>query len=140
MWKYFHYSPKRTESLKEIQLVLNLLELKVMQPSDTRWLAHERCVKAVKSSYPAIVLTLDHIYEETHEPESLGISKALCKANTMEAVYLLNNVLPPVANLSKALQANNLDFSAISHLVIATLLRICTAFSQVDIGLTRCMY
>ena len=104
--------------------MLNLPELKVVQPSDTRWLAHERCVKAVKSSYPAIVLTLDHIYEETHEPEALGISKALCKANTIEAVYLLDSVLPSVANLSKALQAKNLDFSAISHLVNATLLTI----------------
>ena len=104
--------------------MLNLPELKVLQPSDTRWLAHERCVKALKSSYPAIVLTLDHIYEETHEPEALGISNALCKANTIEAVYLLDNVLPPVANLSKALQAKNLDLSAISHLVNATLLTI----------------
>ena len=101
MWKYFHYSLKRTESLKEIQQVLNLPELKVLQLSDIRWLAHERCAKAVKSSYPAIVLTLDHIYEETHEPEALGISKALCKACTIEAVYILDNVLPPVATLVK---------------------------------------
>ena len=104
--------------------MLNLPELKVLQPSDTRWLTHERCVKAVKSIYPVIVLTLDHIYEETHEPEALGIYKALCKANTIEAVYLLENVLPLVANLSKALQAKNLDFSAISCLVNATLLTI----------------
>ena len=83
-------------------------------------------MRAVKSSYPAIVLTLDHIYEETHEPEALGISKALCKANTIEAVYvyLLHNVLPPVANISKGLQAKYFDFSAISHLVNATLLTI----------------
>ena len=27
-WKYFHYSPKRAESLKEIQHVLNLPEMK----------------------------------------------------------------------------------------------------------------
>ena len=92
--------------------------------SDTRWLAHERCVKAVQSSYPAIVLTLDHICEETHEPDALGTSKVLCKANTIEAVYLLANVLPPVANLTKALQSKNLELSAISRLVNATLLTI----------------
>ena len=49
LWKFFHYSPKCAESLKEIQKVLYLPELKIVKPSDTRWLAHERCVKAVKS-------------------------------------------------------------------------------------------
>ena len=39
LWKFFHYSPKRTES-KEIQKVLDLPELKIVKPSDTRWLAH----------------------------------------------------------------------------------------------------
>ena len=41
LWKYFHYSPKRAESLKEIQRVLYLPEMKVTMPSDSRWLAHE---------------------------------------------------------------------------------------------------
>ena len=73
------------ESLKEIHQVLNIPELKVLQPSDTLWLALE---KMRESNYPAIVLTLDHINEETHEPEALGIFKALRNANTIKAVYL----------------------------------------------------
>ena len=48
LWKFFHYSPKHAESLKENQKVLDLPELKIVKPSDTRWLVHERCVKAVK--------------------------------------------------------------------------------------------
>ena len=51
LWKVFHYSTKRTESLKEFQKVLDLPELKIVKPSDTRCLAHEQCVKAVKASY-----------------------------------------------------------------------------------------
>ena len=39
--KYFHYSPKRAESLKAIQSVLDLPEMKVINPSNTSWLAHE---------------------------------------------------------------------------------------------------
>ena len=58
LWKFFHYSPKCAQFLKEVQKVLNLPELKVIKPSDTRWLSHERCVKAVKMSYSAIVLAL----------------------------------------------------------------------------------
>ena len=33
-WKYFHYSPNRSESLKDIQHVLNLPEMKVINPSN----------------------------------------------------------------------------------------------------------
>ena len=65
LWKYFHYSPKRAESLKAVQSVLDLPELKIAKPSDTRWLAHERCVTAVKANYAAIVVALDNIHENT---------------------------------------------------------------------------
>ena len=76
LWKHFHYFPKRADCLKEVQSVLELPEMKVIKPSDTRWLTHERCVKAVKASYSAIVITLASIYEMSHEPEALGIHGA----------------------------------------------------------------
>ena len=47
VWKLFLYSPKKAESLKEVQSVLMLPELKIVKPSDTRWLSHERCVGAI---------------------------------------------------------------------------------------------
>ena len=71
LWKYFHYCPKRAESLKEIQHVLNLPEMKVIKSSDTRWLAHEQSVKAVKASYTALVVTLDSNYPNFCAPEAL---------------------------------------------------------------------
>ena len=64
LWKFFHYSPKSAESIKEIQKVLDLPELKIVEPSDTRWLAHERCAKAVKTSYNSkfflLVIYMNH--------------------------------------------------------------------------------
>ena len=120
LWKHFHNSPKRAECLKEVQSVLELPEMKVIKPSDTRWLSHERCVKAVKASYSAIVITIGQIYETTHEPKALGIHGALCKLSTIAAIYLLDFTLPQVAKLSKALQTEQLDLSLISSLVDAT--------------------
>ena len=61
----------------EIQKVLDLPELNIVNPSDTRWLAHERCVKAVKASYSSIVLALENIYETSQEPEALGLKPFL---------------------------------------------------------------
>ena len=121
LWKFFHYSPKCAQSLKEVQKVLNLPELKIVKPSDTRWLSHERCVKAVKMSYSAIVLALDGIYNENHRPEALGLSKILSKPSTLYAIFLLDEILPQTAKLSKALQAVHIDLSAISALVDNTL-------------------
>ena len=121
LWKYFHYSPKRTQPLKEIQDMLELPELKVIKPSDTCWLAHQRCVKAVKASYTALVVTLDSNYLNFYEPEALGIYKASSKFSTIAAVYLLDYTLPVVAKLSKTLQTKRLDLSMISSLVDAVL-------------------
>ena len=121
LWEFFQYSPKRTESLKQVQCILDLPELKIINPSDTRWLAHERCVKGVKANYAAIMAALDNIHETTHEPEALGLSRALGKRNTMAAIFLLDYTLPQVAKLSKTLQTENLDLSIISSLVDATL-------------------
>ena len=121
LWKFFYYSPKCAQSLKEVQKVLNFPELKIVKSPDTRCLAHERCVRAVKASYSAIITTLDHIYSESHEPEALGIKKALCKKSTIADIYLLDYVLPQVAKLNRALQTENLDLSMICSLLDATL-------------------
>ena len=121
LWKFFHYSPERAECLKVVQRVLNLPELKTIKSSDTRWLAHECCVKAVKGSYSDIVNALNNIYEQTHEPEALGINKVLCKPSTVSAIYLLDYALPQVAKLSRSLQAEKIDLTAIAPLVDATL-------------------
>ena len=120
-WKLFHYSPKCAQSLKEIQKVPDLPELKIVKPSDTRWLAHERCVKAVKASYSSIVLLLKIYMTPSYEPEALGLGKALSSLSTIAAMYLLEYILPQVAKLSRALQTKHLDLPLISSLVDATL-------------------
>ena len=64
---------------------------------------------------------LETIYQESHEPEALGISKILSKPSTLFAIYLLDNILPEVSKLSKSLQTEKLDLCIISSLVDATL-------------------
>ena len=95
LWKFFYYSSKRAQSLKDVQKVLDFPELKTVKPSDTRWLAHERCVKAVKASYSAIITALDHIYSESHEPEALGKKKAIFKKSTIAAIYPSTRLCSP---------------------------------------------
>ena len=95
LWKFFYYLRKLAQTLKEVQKVLDFPELKIVKASDTRWLAHERCVRAVKASYSAIITALDQIYSESHEPEALGIEKALWKKSTITARYLSARICSP---------------------------------------------
>ena len=60
-----HIAIIKSDNLKEEQRVLNLPEQKIVKPSDTRWLAHKRCVKAVKENYAAIVIILENIYKQS---------------------------------------------------------------------------
>ena len=69
----------------------------------------------------SIVIALENIYETSHEPEALGLSKALSSHFTIAAMCLLDYILPQVAKLSRALQTKHLDLSLISSLMVATL-------------------
>jgi len=100
---------------------LHVIDLPELKPSDTSWLSHEWCVKAVKESYSVLVYALNNIYGESHKPEALGLSKSLCRLSTIAAIHLLNYVLPHVANLSKTLQTEILEITAVSGLVDAVL-------------------
>ena len=60
---------------------------------------------------------LETIYQESHKPEALGISKILSKPSTLFALYLLDCILPEVSKLSKSLQIEKLDLSIISSLL-----------------------
>ena len=62
LWKLFYYSPKKAQALKDVQSVLSLPDLKVVKPSSTRWLSHERCLHAIRKDLPAIIITIQQLY------------------------------------------------------------------------------
>ena len=103
---------KRAESLPE---------MKVFKPSDSRWLAHEWCVKAVKVSSTALVATLDSNCQNFHAPEALELYKVLSKFTTIATIYLLDYTLPLAAKLSQSIQRKQLDLSMITSLIDAVL-------------------
>ena len=70
LWKMFHYPPKKFSALKEMQALVNHPQLKMIKPSDTRWLAHDRSVKAIRCSMRPLKDALEHIHENTGETEA----------------------------------------------------------------------
>ena len=117
MWKAFHYSPKKAENLAEIEAVLNTPEIKVTKPSDTRWLARERCVQAVRQVLPALVQTFKDIHAESGDAEAYGLSVLLCTYKFVACLYMLCDVLHTVAKLQGSLQTKDLDLSMVPMMV-----------------------
>ena len=124
IWKAFHYSPKKAEKLAEIQAELNSPELKMLKPSDTRWLTRERAVRAVRRSLPALVNTFEEIYEETGDAEAHGIASLLTKYNSVACIYMLSDVLHTVAKLQESLQDKEVDLASVPGMVESTTQRL----------------
>ena len=105
IWKAFYYSPKKAEKRKEIQAELQCSEVKMQKPSDTRWLARERAVRAVRPSLPALVSTFKEIYDGTGDAEAHGIAILSTKYKTVVCIYMLCDVLHTVAALQASVPA-----------------------------------
>ena len=89
VWKAFNYSPKKAEKLAEIEAVLNTPEIKVTKPSDTRWLARENCVQAIRKVLPTLVLTFKDIRAESGDTDTYGLSVLLCTYKFVAYLYML---------------------------------------------------
>ena len=68
VWKLFYYSPSKAEALKGIQAVLGFSELKIVKPSDTRWLLHDRY-----KELPPLLQTHSQLYLSSGDAEAYGI-------------------------------------------------------------------
>ena len=118
MWKAFHYSPKKAEKLAEILTVLEAPEIVVTKPSDTRWLARERCICAVRKTLPALVTTFEKIYEDSGDAEAYGLSKLLCTYKFVASLYML------CAKLHGSLQSKELNLATVPVMESGTIKRL----------------
>ena len=111
LWKLFYYSPKKSEALKEVQSVLKLPELKIVKPSHTRWLSQERCVRAIRKELPALIVTLQQLYEVSGDLEAYGLAMVLSSFSGVATIFLLQSVLDLLAKLNFFMQRKATDFS-----------------------------
>ena len=105
---------KKFSAIKEMQALVNHPQLKMIKPSDTRWLAHDRSVKAIRCSMRPLIDTLEHIHEDTGEPEALGMLRTMKTYNFVVTLMMLSDVLHVLTCLSRALQAKTADFTLVA--------------------------
>ena len=107
----FYYCPQKVESLKHVQAVLNLPDRIVIKPSDTRWLSHKCCVHAILKELPALIITLQCIYDEFGDAEACELTLALRSYSGVATIVLLSAVLQLLAKLNCFMQRKTTNFS-----------------------------
>ena len=60
-----------------------------------------------------LIDTLEHIHEDTGEPEALGMLRTMKIYNFVATLMMLSDVLPVLTCLSRALQAKTADFTLV---------------------------
>ena len=93
------------------ELKMTLIVLKSL--SETRWYCKYSAVKAVKETYPALLLALERIIERERTPENVGEAKGLLDAiSKLEFLVLIEiwiTILAEMNSLSEYLQRKSMD-------------------------------
>ena len=103
--------PKKSKTLKGIQAVICFHKLKIVKPSDTRQLSHERCVKPICRELPPLLQTLSQLYQSSGNAEAYGIYSVLASVNGVSSSCVLLEVLSAHALLNLFMQKKIVDFS-----------------------------
>ena len=104
--------------MKGIQSALGFPNLKIVKPSDTRWLSLERCVKAICKELAPLFQTLSQLYKSSGGAETYGVYSLLASVNGVSSSYLLSEVL---CALHLFMQKNIADFSKFPFMLKSTL-------------------
>lgn len=88
-YKLFSMSPKRLAQLLSIEEALGFPQLRVIEPSPTRWLGYELCVKRVLEIYPTVIATLEHLHADRNYLSSTAGGILLDLRKTQQYIFLL---------------------------------------------------
>lgn len=122
VYSNFSQSPKRLTELLEIQQAYDMKVLHIVEPSYTRWLSHERCIIVVWERLVPLVQCLESLYVQGEAGNDIGSLRfEFSLDSSLFYLCLLYHILPPLANLSRALQRSNATLHDSYELVHATL-------------------
>ena len=113
LYRYYENSAVRTAGLRAIQKVLNDPHLKLTQAKDVRWLSHEKTVSNLRRCFFFFFTSLEREAEERNCTQAAGLVVFAKKYKFVAALYMFSDVLPSLANLSRAFQRKEVDFTVV---------------------------
>ncbi|VDI55299.1 Hypothetical predicted protein [Mytilus galloprovincialis] len=122
LWQLFENSPKKMavylktqKQLKEISMgekATKIVSKRLKKACRTRWLSLEASVRAVHGDYEAILHTLS-ILDQSGDAAATGLMKKMKSIKFLGTLYIMRDILPVLADLSKHFQKDSLNFSDI---------------------------
>lgn len=119
IYKYYHYSPKHSTTLQNMQVILQSAEKKFHQVFHTRWLSLDRAVQAILDNLDPLISAL--ISDSDNDPTAKGILKFITTFQFLATTHFLADALPVLSQLSKRFQRQCVDFTAVSEGVQVTI-------------------
>ena len=121
LFLFYHNTPVRMAGLHAIQAILDSPIVKLKQAKDVRWLSYDAAIKAIISTFPALVASLEREATERSEPAAVGLVKFVKTHYFVGCCYLLNKVLPHISRLSLIFQQEDIDLTQIKPALESTL-------------------
>ncbi|XP_078666292.1 zinc finger protein 862-like [Branchiostoma floridae x Branchiostoma belcheri] len=114
IYKFYHNSALNWQGLRNAGEALDILVLKPVRASGTRWLPHqERALKAVMRDFPALVQHLGHLVEhgevgsKDSREKANGILQGVKSIKFVLFLLFLSQYLQLMSSLSKVFQDNS---------------------------------
>ena len=109
LWRLFSLSPKRTHTLRKVQDALQEPNLSLFKAGDTRWTSHYRAVKAVVKCLKGILITLQHLHQDSGDlsSEAGGLLLIFQDRKSIVLLFAIKDILDPVCRLALQLQHYN---------------------------------
>ena len=115
MYYYFSKSASRTEELKEIQKVLDSPVVKMKEVHEIRWMSFYNSSSSVYYSWKSLIK-----YFKQHQKDSARTTflyNKLSDYTFVATLYLMMDIIPPLAAMNMVFQKVDLDVSAVRPVI-----------------------
>jgi hypothetical protein len=121
LYKYFEYSPKHANCLKDMQVILDQKQkLKLKQIFHTRWLSFDGALQAVIVNYSSLLSVL----LADKSAKAAGLVKSLSTYKFLYTAHFLSDVMHYLCRLSKSYQSSDINFTSVYSLLENTICKI----------------
>ncbi len=120
LFYFYENSTVRMHGLKAIEELLGTPELKLKKALDTRWLSHDAACQTLMRILPAVIASLEREASERGEAIAVGLSRVVQTFKFIATLYMMCDVLPKVARLSRIFQLSAIDLSQLNAHVSVT--------------------
>jgi hypothetical protein len=114
---FYHYSPTRTDGLKDAQREWDDPTLTMKRSCPTRWASKTEAVAAINDTLPSLLSDFARHAEIGKSAAAIGLNVMAHDFRFVAATALMDDVLPVVNMLSKTMQKADADFTSLVHLV-----------------------